>query len=64
MEDQFGAWTFVQLDDVYSVCSPPFPDVPQVASPDGFFSCRQHFGKYSWHMHEPLRAHEHWRVTM
>ena len=48
----------------YREFTTPYAGLPQVIRPDGLYDAQQRFGLYRWHIPDPIRFEEDFRVTI
>ena len=65
-EDYFcGSYDFQNPDKLqYQEYYSPYAGLPQVIRPDGRYNSQQRFGKYRWHILDPIRFEQDLRVTI
>ncbi len=64
-EDYFGgAWNFEQTPGQYDVFSNLYSGMPQVLKPDGLYRANTRFGLYRWHILDPIRFNEDFKVRI
>ncbi len=65
-EDYFcGSYNFEnQKTKQYEAFSTPYAGLPQIIRPDGLYGSQTRFGMYRWHLTDPVRFEEDFRVTI
>ncbi|MGN7358086.1 glycoside hydrolase family 172 protein [Paenibacillus sp. SAF-054] len=64
-EDYFGgAWNWEQPSGQYSTYSTPYLGMHQLIKPDGLYRSQQRFGMYRWHVMDPIRFGQDFKVTI
>lgn len=65
-EDYFcGSYNFEnQVTKQYEAYTTPYAGLPQIIRPDGVYQSQTRFGMYRWHMLDPIRFEQDFRVTI
>jgi hypothetical protein len=65
-EDYFcGSYNFEnQVTKQYESYNTPYAGLPQIIRPDGVYQSQTRFGMYRWHIMDPVRFEQNFRVTI
>lgn len=65
-EDYFcGSYNFEnQVTKQYESYNTPYAGLPQIIRPDGVYQSQTRFGMYRWHVMDPVRFEQNFRVTI